>query len=158
MLTLLLIGIVALLLVGVLLGVVRTWQLAHSSSQALFSAGTAPNPPPDGLYKGTVPGHTVSWLGKKFDAGTATGVNLFKQADGSAREEYPFKTSSSNGVHDASLRVIAIDYDIPGNPLWLRPILDEVVETMPGQLLGKMQLRLIPGYPFTLTYFTLTKQ
>ena len=165
--------VVAIIVVLIVLGVLRTWQLERSANQKVFAGGTVPNPLPNGLYNGTVPGHTVSWLGKKFfatgesasggDASEGTGINVFtpldmKLSNGvTTTEKYPFKTYIGKGAHDGALDVIKIDYNIAGNPLWLRPILDEIVEISPGHYLGKLQLRIIPGYPFTLTYFELTK-
>lgn len=154
------------IIVFFLIHILRTWQLEHSANQKLFTSGTIPNPLPNGLYKGTVPGHTFSWLGKKFfaagesasggNASEGTGINLFK--DGSATtEKYPFKTSLGLGLRDHSLNVLQIDYNIPANPFWLRPILDEIVEIAPGHYLGKLQVRFIPGFPFTLSYFELKK-
>ena len=144
------------IIVFFLIHILRTWQLEHSANQKLFISGTIPNPLPNGLYKGTVPGHTFSWLGKKFNAADSSGINLFK--DGSATtEKYPFKTSLGLGLRDHSLNVLQIDYNIPANPFWLHPILDEIVEIYPGHYLGKLQARFIPGFPFTLSYFELTK-
>jgi hypothetical protein len=37
--------------------------------------------------------------------------------------------------------VLRIDYDVDGNPAWLRPVLDEVVEVEPRVLLGRMHVR-----------------
>ena len=158
--------IVAIIVVLIVLGFLRTWQLERSANQKVFAGGTVPNPLPNGLYNGTVPGHTVSWLGKKFfatgesasggDASEGTGINVFQNGSGTS-EKYPFKTYIGKGAHDGALDVIKIDYNIAGNPLWLKPILDEIVEVSPNKFLGKLQLRIIPGYPFTLTYFELTK-
>jgi hypothetical protein len=39
----------------------------------------------------------------------------------------------------------------------VRPILDEVVQTGKDAYFGKLELRLIPGYPFTLLFFDLNK-
>ena len=149
--------LIGLVLAAMLLCVARTWQMEHSPRQALFEKGIIPNPLPDGMYQGSVPGHTFSWLGKKFNAADSTGINVFSDAMGGQTTKYPFKTSVGKGVHDANLDVLKIDYNIPDNPLWLRLVLDEVVQTGPDQYLGKLQFRIIPGYPFTLSYFELKK-
>ena len=138
------------------LGTFRTWQTKHSANQKTFAAGAAPNPLPNGLYRGSVPGHAVSWIGKKFNATDSTGINVFDVA-GTPTEKYPFKTFIGKGLYDIALDVLVIDYNIPANPFWLRPVLDEVAEITPGKYLGKLNLRIIPGYPFTLSYFELTK-
>ncbi|MDP3724391.1 MAG: hypothetical protein Q8R11_02025 [bacterium] len=140
----------------VILGVVRTWQMERAANQKLFVGGEAPTPAPDGLYNGNVPGRKVSWLGKKFNAATQTGINVFDDGNGVRGERYPFKTEEKKGVHDG-VTVLAIDYNIPENPFWLRPILDEIVQVAPDKYLGKLHVRIIPGFPFTLAYFELSK-
>ncbi|MEK7602109.1 MAG: hypothetical protein AAB472_01330 [Patescibacteria group bacterium] len=138
-------------------GMYRTWQLERSPDQARFLAGTIPQAFPDGLYTGSVPGHKVSWLGKKFDAIHWSGINLFENGSSTPSEKYPFVTSEERGLRDTYTNVIVIDYDIEENPFWLRPIRDEIVEIGPGHFLGKLQVRLIPWYPFTLAFFELKK-
>ena len=86
---------------------------------------------------------------------THTGINEFTGKDMKTYEKYPFTFSIGPGSHDLK-SVIQIDYNNSINPFWLRPVLDEIVETAPGEYLGKLQLRIVPGYPFTLTYFRLT--
>ena len=159
--------ILGLIVVFFLVHILRTWQLEHSANQKLFASGTIPNPLPDGLYNGSVSGHTFSWLGKKFFATTSRGINIFTPLDiklsngvnqnSTTTEKYPFKTSLGKGLRDKTLDVFQIDYNIPANPFWLRPILDEIVEITPGHYLGKLQARFIPGFPFTLSYFELKK-
>jgi len=145
---------VAVIFICLILGFLRTWRMAHSDEQTAFAGGTYPSPAPDGLYKGRI-GRPVSWLGKKFNAASSTGINVFND-EGAQAERYPFKTSKGMGIHD-SKDVLRIDYNIAGNPFWVRPILDELVQTSPGNYLGKLELRIIPGYPFTLGFFRLTK-
>jgi hypothetical protein len=134
----------------------RTIQISSMSDQALFSKGTVGTTLPNGLYAGTVEGPRVSWRGKKFDSATKTGINVFSSPQGSTTEKYPFTFSVGAGSHDP-INVIKIDYNLRENPLWLRPILDEIVEIAPSEFLGKLQFRLIPDFPFTLTYFRLKK-
>ncbi len=149
-----LLGIVAAL---ILLGVLRTWQMGHSADQKRFLAATAPAPAPDGSYAGTVASPHVSWLGKKFNAADSSGINVFDTSNGTKVERYPFATSSGKGLTDRDLNVLKIDYNVSANPFWLRPILDEIVQIGPDHYLGKMQARVIPGYPFTLAFFELTR-
>lgn len=132
----------------------RTRTAKGSSNQDDFLAGTAPTPIPDGLYAGSAEGYSGAWQGKKFDRASQTGINVFKAATGE-REKYPFKMSVGKGISDTEEDVLQVDYDIDGNPFWLRPVLDEVVQIAPGVLLGKLQYRLIPRYPFTITFFRL---
>jgi len=139
-----------------LFGFARTWQLEHSNEQKVFAAGSVTNTP-DGLYKGSVHGYSGSWQGKKFDAAHSRGINMFAGSGDTKVEKYAFTTSLGKGARDTALDVIKIEYDIPENPWWLRPILDEIVETSPGHYLGKLQVRIIPGYPFTLAFFELSQ-
>jgi len=142
---------------AILLGILRTWQMEHSADQAIFAAGTAPSPAPHGFYSGAIAGPHVSWLGKTFYAAQHTGINEFDAGRGTKTENFPFKTQSNKGLTDKNLYVLDIDYNIPANPFWVRPILDELVQTAPDTYLGKLQLRLIPGLPFTLIFFRLSR-
>ncbi len=138
-------------------GVWFTSRVEHSPNQTLFIDGTVPDPKLDGFYPGTVSNlPTASWLGKKFNAAQATGTNVFK--DGSSTvEQYPFVTTAQAGLRDIETQVLAIDYNIPENPFWLRPVLDEIVEVTPGHYLGKMHIRIFK-YSFSILYFELTKK
>ena len=140
----------------VIAGFLRTLQLGFSAKDKVFEGGTVPSPAPDGFYNGSVDLKDTSWLGKKFDSANSIGINVFKRADGTSEEHSAFKTYETYASHD-SVKVLAIDYDIPGNPWWLRLILDEIVQTAPDSYLGKLQIRLVPGYPFTLAFFELKK-
>ena len=116
--------------------------------------GSIPEPLPDGDYKGRVAGYSGSWLGKSFDANRSTGINLLKSSRGT-EERYPFVTWVGQGLADP-VEVVKIDYDIAGNPLWLRSILDEIVEIGPEHYLGKVHLRL-GAVHFNVGYFELRK-
>ena len=156
----------ALLLVILLLCFFRTWQMKREPNQSVFAAGALPNPKPDGFYQGSV-GFKTSWLGKKFFAENSTGVNVIavkakkKSANTESASEvdkYPFKTYTGPGLFDQKLFVQKIDYNVKGNPFWIKWILDEIVQIGPDHYLGKMQLRIIPGLPFSVLYFELKKQ
>ncbi len=137
--------------------VVRTWQIQHSAKAKIFLNGSVELPMPDGLYHGTVSGRHLSWLGKKFNSAAGTGINVFDGGNGTQKERYPFKTSIGKGLIDEHLNVLKIDYNIPENPFWMRIILDEIVEVRPNEYLGKLEVRIFPGFPFALTYFELKK-
>ncbi len=147
--------IVLIILICILSGMWRTWFLEESLNQKLFVAGSMPNPMPNGLYSGTI-GRKVSWLGKKFEAKSQTGINLFEDKNGKS-QKYPFKTFVGRGVRDKGTVVLKIDYNISGNPFWLRFILDEIVEVSPDHYLGKLHVVAIPGFVFTLGFFELKK-
>lgn len=154
-----------LLLVAIILLWLRTMQMKKEPNQQEFLRGSVPNPKPDGFYRGQV-GFDSRWVGKKFDAQNSKGVNILKDksarhnaAPGSSNEyeKYPFTTSVGTGLFDEKLFVLKIDYNIKGNPFWLRWILDEIVQVAPNEYLGKMHLRLLPGFPFSVLYFELKR-
>lgn len=147
--------VLGVVIVFIVVGLGRTWQLEHSENQKLFLKGIAHNKP-NGFYRGSVADYAGRWQGKKFDAKKSKGINVFKETT-ATKDAYPFATSVGKGVHDTELDVIKIDYDTPENPFWMRPIIDEIVETSPGNYLGKLHVRIIPGYPFTLAFFELKK-
>jgi hypothetical protein len=135
-------------------GLVRTGVTLHSDDQVLFVQGQLPQPLPNGIYNGTANGYDGTWKGKEFDRAGQKGINIFS-ARGIERRLYPFSLSTGRGIKDREIDVVKIDYDIDANPFWLRPVLDEVVEIEPGIFLGKLQYRLLPNYPFTITFFHL---
>jgi hypothetical protein len=139
------------LLGGSAFGWYVTYRAEHSPNQPLFKRGKPPESAPNGFYQGNrFSGLGEGWQGKIFNSAEQTGINKF--ADG---ERYRFKTFVARGLRDRKQEVLRIDYNQSGNPWWLRFIVDEVVETTPGHYLGKVHLKLIPGLPFTLSYFEL---
>lgn len=130
---------------------VRSWQVNRDARNKIFAAGTVPAPLPDGFFKGHVNGYRGTWIGKTFDA-SGNGINNF--SDGN--KLYPFKFYPGPGLTDKSLTVLKIDYNQQQNSWWVRHIVDEVVQTAPGQLLGKIQARWL-GLTFSIGYFTLQK-
>lgn len=154
--------IMALFIAGVALGFWRTSQIQQDARETVFLSGTLPSPAPDGFYKGSATRYKTSWLGKKFNATDATGVNVFDNGSGGQTEKYPFVTSVSKGLSD-NINVLKIDYNVPQNPFWVRLVEDEMVEVKnnqvgaPTRYLGKMYVRIIPGFPFSILYFDLKK-
>ncbi len=134
----------------------RTWKSKHAPEQAEFLKGTVPNPVFEEFYKGSTTFYHSSWLGKTFYSAKNTGDNRFSAGD-KTENKYPFITYAGPGFQDAGLQTFKIDYKLPANQFWIRPILDEIVEVAPGKYLGKIHYRLIPGYPFTIGYFRLEK-
>ena len=134
----------------------RHWKTQRSPNQAQFLRGQIPTQLPNGPMEGTVGGITTTWQGKKFDRENSKGINLFSK-NYETEERYPFKTEVAKGAVDHDLDVIKIDYDIPENPIWLRFILDEIVEVEPGKYLGKVMIRFTPQLTFALGYFELKK-
>ena len=146
----------ALFLITVILLWFRTWQMKREPNQQEFLAGKIPHPKLAGLYQGSM-GFDVAWVGKKFNAQGDTGINLIKNKKGEILEKYPFKTYAGKGLFDENNFVLKIDYNVKGNPFWVKWIVDEIVEVAPNEYLGKMHVKIIPGFPFSILYFELKK-
>lgn len=150
--------IFSLVLIALAGALYLTWHSNSSDLEKEFAKGTIPEPALSGLYKGSVDLPVkVTWRGKQFDAATTTGINVFEDNLGSTTQKYPFRYGEAFAQREVGIKVIAIDYDLPENPFWMRPILDEIVQIAPGKYLGKLNLRIFPGYPFTLGFFKLEK-
>jgi hypothetical protein len=157
MLKTLVLVLLAIFLIGGIILFYLHFRSTHDARQLKFKAGKVPSPLPDGLYKGMVSGRPhPSWQGKKFSSADNSGINIFKVGS-SNQEKFPFKTSVGPGIVDKDISVLKIDYNISQNPVWLRFILDEVVEVSPNHYLGKLQFRALPFMTFTLGYFDLEK-
>jgi NAD(P)-dependent dehydrogenase (short-subunit alcohol dehydrogenase family) len=78
----------------------------------------------------------LPWKGKVFMAGTkrqGRGANRFVLG----RQTWPFQTAHIDSRFGGA-RAVAIDYDIPGNPWWLRhAVFDEMKKLRDGLYLGK---------------------
>lgn len=129
-----------------------SWQTSHTTEYGEFAKSTLPSPAPEGQYSGKATVSSGSWQGKRFDSSESTGINRFTEGD-----RYAFTTSIAKSLTDATQQVLRIDYNQPDNPWWLRLVTDEVVQTGPNQLLGKIQINVIPTLPFTVGYFRLSK-
>jgi len=141
-----------MLLVGVVGGLYRTYRVEHSPNQAKFWGGHVPSTLPSGFFKGSaLTGLGKNWQGKVFDRHKGKGINQF--TDG---KRYSFRVYPAAGLRDADMQVLRIDYNQPGNPWWLRFVVDEIVQVSPGHYLGKVHVKILPGLPFSLTYFELS--
>ncbi len=128
------------------------YRTSNNINQAKFDSGTISNKQLDGFYEGkNFDGLGERWLGKTFDGDTKTGINTF-----SDEEKYEFKVYQAQGLRD-NRTVIRLDYSSKNNPFWMRFIKDEMVEVSPNNYLGKVTFDIVPGLPFTVTYFELTK-
>lgn len=152
------VGIILFLVFVVImgLGIAVTWSTQHGELQTTFLKGKAPAELPDGPYIGTVSGYAGNWRGKEFIRSKKAGLNRFGEGDKLERL-YPFALYPAKGLRDTQLDVLKLDYNVSGNPEWLKLVTDEIVEIEPGHFLGKVHLRLVPGYPFALGYFELRK-
>ncbi len=150
--------VITLILVGLslvfIVATYFTFKTQTSPFQKQFLAGSVPDKLPEGLYRGNVPGHTFTWQGKKFGK-DGSGINVFKN-DGKLSDKYPFKFYKSKGLQD-DISVIKIDYNLSENPIWLRFIVDEFVQTSPNKYLGKLHVQIFPGLSAALGYFKLEK-
>jgi hypothetical protein len=136
------------------------WRTARDPRQVDFRVSRATDPPPDGPYRGTVPGYeplAAGWYGKQFAAANATGTNRVRRAGG-LREAFPFRTYVAPGLTDPQAERLRVDYDLPTNPLWLRVCADELVQLSPGHYLGLSYIRLLPGRPFPMLFFELQQE
>jgi hypothetical protein len=143
-----------------------------------FIEGQTPQTAPEGFYQGTA--HVLfdrqtPWLGKSFDSAGNVGFNIFTprgasllkilmpfykrfqtNPDGNTDAFY-FKTRTAAGLKDKQISVVKLDYDSAENPFLIRIILDEIVEIAPEQFLGKIHLKVFPGFYSTIGYFGLKK-
>ena len=138
-----------------------------------------PQAAPEGFYNGSaylLGGGPVPWLGKSFDSANSLGFNIFtpqgagllkiltplyklfrKNTEGNT-DAFFFKTRTEPALKDGAIDVIKLDYDSAENPFLIRIILDEIVETAPGQYLGKVHLKVFPGVYSTIGFFGLQKK
>lgn len=155
-----------------------TFFVGQSDRQKQFVAASAPTDGPDGFYNGAaylLGNRPVPWLGKSFEATNSKGFNIFtptgasllrvmtpfyklfrQNADGNT-DAYYFETSTSPGFRDKQISTFKLDYDAPENPFLIRIILDEMVETAPAEYLGKVHMKVFPGYYATIGFFGLRK-
>jgi len=102
---------------------------------------------PNGLYRGSREGYTGNWKGKFFSS-RGKGINIFHR-NGKNVKVYPFKYYRSG-------KVIAVDYDVKGNPWWLRLVLDELTPQGKGRYQGRLIVRML-GLQLRLISFSLHK-
>ena len=155
-----------------------TFLVGHSERQKQFVACSAPTTAPDGFYNGSaylLGNRAVPWLGKSFESEKQKGFNIFTpkgasllkvltplyklfslNADGNTGAYY-FKTSTGPGFKDKDINVFKLDYDSAENPFLIRIILDEMVEVAPQEFLGKVHMKVFPGYFATIGFFGLRK-
>jgi hypothetical protein len=153
-----------------------TFLVGQSERQKQFLAGSLPSEPPDGFYRGSaylLGSGPVPWLGKSFERENERGFNIFTpigasllkimtplyklfrlNKDGNTNAYY-FKTSTGAGFKDKEIETFKLDYDSPENPFLIRIILDEIVEVGPQEFLGKVHMKVFPGYYATIGFFGL---
>lgn len=148
--------ILTIAIVGCAYGFYRTWKTGQCPDYASFFGGTAPSAMPEGLWNGTADElGKISWKGKKF-LGGGRGINLFEKS-GVTNEAYPFAFLTADSIGFPGKKILKLDYGQKENPLWLRFIVDEMVSVGENKFLGVVYITLIPGTPFRMGYFALTK-
>ena len=158
----------------------------------IFRSGSPPNPPLHGGYGGELvaldvaPGlnqviemitsRWMPWKGKFFNAGQASGVNIFTRdslmlahifwplyrgyrAESADRyRAFTFRTHLGSGLTDPDRQVLKLDYNIKGNPnLSVRRVLDELIQVDTTLYLGKAHLKWWWGAWQLVAYFSLAK-
>ena len=167
-------------------------QGALDTLNAIFKLGLPLDRPLDGKHRGDLvmlclfppldaTGRTISrfwfpWLGKRFDAGSQTGLNLFTpSAKIVGRRMWPsfsdyrpyaqgiltafdFTTYSGMGIEDPEVSTLKLDYDLPTNPRFLvKTVLDEVTQITGNYYLGKAFLRRKDGSHKLAAFFALRR-
>src|SRR3989344_3982840 len=157
MLTFLLKFFLAVAIIAAAFGFFYSWQTQRAPEGQVFLQGTVPETLPDGFYEGTLSGRKYAWIGKKFDAPSATGTDVFNDGFDSINERNSFTISVGKGLLDKNLQVVKLNYNVPGNSFWQRFVFAEMVQVAPDRYLGKTELKIIPNYPFAILYFELKK-
>lgn len=146
--------LLGLFVLGTAYGFYRTWETGRSPLHDVFMSGSALATPTEGVWEGTAEElGDVSWKGKKF-LGDGKGINVFGTEK---KEAYPFTFSTEDSIYESDMKVIRLDYGQKENPFWLRYIVDEMVSVGDNKFLGLVYIRLIPGFPLRMGYFTLNK-
>ena len=173
-----LLSIVAALVVWLAFWSLVSFLVNRGNYHQKFIAGNLPENPPDGFYRGTAHiffDRQTPWLGKSFVAPDNLGFNIispkgaallkilmplykkFRLNEDGNTDAFFFQTRIDPGLKDKEIKVIKLDYDAPENPFLVRIILDEIVETAPGEFLGKIHLKVFPRFYSTIGYFGLKK-
>ena len=132
-----------------------TWVSSRLPQENEFITGKVPSPKPNGDYKGSAL-YTGPWRGKSFDASKSAGINLIEEK-GKVVKKFSFKTYIGKGIQDTEKDVMKLDYNVPQNPFWMHPLVDEIVQVSKNKYLGKIEVSVIPSKPFTLGFFYLEK-
>jgi hypothetical protein len=91
------------------------------------------------------------WGGKSFSGTGRAGRGINRVHLGGRHALFPFLTSVKPSVIDGA-PCIALDYDLPDNPGFIRAIHDEVREVAPGLYLGPAMWKSADGPAFVLWF------
>ncbi len=147
--------LVTVLVIVIIVGLFRTATLRQGDAQKEFVKGALPVFE-NTFYTGSAPGYSGSWKGKMMHPEVMSGKNVF-ETDGKKTEKYPFQMYAAKSIQDNAVQVIRFEYNLSGNPFWVRSAFDEVVQVAEGKFLGKVYVQLIPGYPFLVSFFRMEK-
>ncbi len=132
-------------------------KIRNNPNQKVFVTGKLPMPALNGFYRGSAFNFDGNWQGKRFEATSSSGINVFKEADGRLVERHRFKTYTSRGIQDP-IETFKLDYRVSGNVWWVKFFVDELVEITPGQYLGKIYLRPFGLVAIPAGYFKLSRE
>ena len=91
------------------------------------------------------------WGGKSFAGAGSRGRGVNRVHLGGRHELFPFHTDVRPSVLDGA-PCVALDYDLPDNPWFIRAIHDEVREVAPGLYLGPAMWKSTEGPTFVLWF------
>jgi len=91
------------------------------------------------------------WGGKSFSGTGRAGRGINRVHLGGRHALFPFLTAVKPSVVDGA-PCIALDYDLPDNPGFIRAIHDEVREVAPGLYLGPAMWKSADGHAFVLWF------
>jgi hypothetical protein len=165
---------------------------ALETLDAIFKLGSVPEPPVNGLYRGQFSTSTIlapldsfgrfvsrlymPWQGKRFDARSSRGINVFSLSmvwvgrlywpaySGYRRYReglvtgFQFRTYPGAGAQDPEITTLKLDYDLPANPHFIvRSVLDELVQVSGSYYPGKAYLRRGGSYRL-VAFFALQRE
>ncbi len=113
-------------------------------------------PPVSNAIRAFASSSRFPWRGKSFTAlgaGKGEGINRVIRDRWKLYRFETFVGPSRGGPFDA----VQLDYDLPTNPFFIRPIKDEIRELSPGLFLGQAYLQL-PSATHLVLYFGLTSR
>jgi len=96
------------------------------------------------------------WEGKSFEGTSDEGTGINRVTFFGKRKWFPFKTRFDASFLDGKPSFV-LDYSGPGNPPFIRSIVDEVREVAPGLYLGPAALN-FRGRPRPVLFFAVSHQ
>jgi hypothetical protein len=113
---------------------------------------------PMGVYLTNVP--FLPWKGKQFETISPTegrGINLVELWP-TKQTMFHFETAIVKSLIDGDNDVFSLNYDLPGNPWFIRKIRDDLKKIDEGLFLGTANFRTKSGYRLALYFALETEQ